>query len=350
MKKILFTLAMCATLLSCGTTKVDPVAENAQFVKDMQVGWNLGNTLDARGEDETAWNNPYTSQEIIDMVSDKGFKTLRVPTTWQDHMDGNYTIETEWLDRLEEIVGYGLKNNMYVIVNIHHDEEVISPVYDRLEESIKATETIWSQISERFKDYDNRVIFETLNEMRVKGTPEEWKGGTEENRDCLNQLHAAAIDVIRTSGGNNATRKVMVSTYAASAAKIAMEGLKLPEGDDNLLVSIHSYFPHPFCQTVMENATWGSDEDKAEMEEMFTQIKESFIDKGYSVVMGEWGSRTNDNDAERAKHAAYYAAKALEYGIAPVVWDDGGKFQLLDRHNLAWKREGIADAIVGVVK
>ncbi len=350
MKKLLLTLAFGAALLGCTVPASTPFEQNLAFVKEMGAGWNLGNTLDAMGPDETVWNNPYTTQEIIDMVSEKGFKTLRVPTTWKFHIDENNIIETAWLDRVEEIVGYGLKNDMYVIVNIHHDEEIIAPSYARLEESTEVIEAIWQQVAERFKDYDNRLIFETLNEMRIKGSDEEWKGGTEEGRDCINKLHAAALDVIRTSGGNNASRKVMLSTYAASAAEVAMQGLVLPEGDDNLLVSIHSYYPHPFSQSKTATPEWGTDEDKADMEELFISIKECFMDKGHAVVMGEWGSVNKDNDEARAIHAGYYAAKAIEYGIAPVVWDDGGKFQLLDRHNLSWKREGIADAIVGATK
>ncbi len=346
MKKLFTVLALAAALLSCAPKAETKAEDNAQFVKEMGVGWNLGNTLDAQGKDETAWNNPRTTQEIIDMVADKGFKTLRVPITWQNHLDENFNIEKAWLDRVEEVVNYGLNRDMYVIINIHHDEEIISPTYERVEVSKEVVETIWRQVSERFKGYDNRVIFETLNEMRVKGSPEEWKGGTEETRDCLNQLHAAALGVIRSSGENNAERKVMISTYAASAAEVAMQGLALPEGDENLLVSIHSYFPHIFCQTRKANLCWGTAKDKAELDEMFDQIQESFIDKGYSVVMGEWGSVNNDNDAQRAIHAAYYTYKALSHGICPVVWDDGGKFRLLDRHNLRWERENIADAII----
>ena len=332
--------------MSCAPKAEAPAESNAQFVKSMGIGWNLGNTLDAQGEDETAWHNPRTTQEIIDMVADKGFKTLRVPITWQNHLDENYNIEKEWLDRVEEVVNYGLKRDMYVIVNIHHDEEIISPSYERLEQSKEVVASIWRQVSERFKGYDNRLIFETLNEMRVKGTPQEWKGGTEENRDCINQLHVAALDAIRSSGENNTSRKVMISTYAASAQKLAMQGLVLPEGDDNLLISVHSYYPYSFCQSRKPNLCWGTAEDKAELDKMFNQIKESFIDRGYSVVLGEWGSLNNNNDAQRAIHAAYYTYKALSHGICPVVWDDGGQFRLLDRHNLRWERENIADAIV----
>ncbi len=350
MKRALLTLALALLCGSCSSISKDIRVDNAQFVKDMGVGWNLGNTLDTRSSDELAWGNPYTTRAMIDMVSEKGFKTLRILVTWHTHMDEEYNIEIAWLDHVEEIVGYGLANDMYVIVNIHHDEEIISPTYASEAESTRAIRSIWRQIAERFKEYDNRLIFETFNEMRVKGSEMEWRGGTEEERDCINRLHIAALDVIRSSGGDNATRKVMLSTYAASATEVAMQALTLPEGDDNLLVSIHSYFPFAFCHSLTED-NWGSDEDKAEMEELFSLIKSSLIDRGYAVVMGEWGSKSNNNNDDlRACHAQHYVSKALEYGIAPLVWDNGSTYELLDRRNLSWKREGIADAIVGATK
>ncbi len=350
MKRALLTLALGILLSSCSLSPTLNTIDNAQFVKDMGVGWNLGNTLDTRHTDERAWSNPYTTRAMIDMVSEKGFKTLRVPVTWHKHMDSEYNIEPAWLDRVEQIVNYGLSNDMYVIVNIHHDEEIISPTYATEAESTRAIEAIWRQVAERFKEYDSHLIFETLNEMRVKGSEMEWRGGTEEEHDCINRLHIAALDVIRSSGGDNATRKVMLSTYAASATEVAMQALTLPEGDENLLVSIHSYYPFAFCHSLTED-NWGSDDDKAQIDKLFSLIKRCLIDRGYTVVMGEWGSKNNNNnDEQRAIHAAYYASKALEFGIAPLVWDNGSTFELLDRHNLCWKRESIADAIVGAVK
>ncbi len=318
-----------------------------EFVEAMGVGWNLGNTLDTKNADETMWGNPYTTKEMIDLVAAKGFKTMRVPVTWQYHLGDSpdYIIEEAWLDRVEQIVNYGLDNDMYVIINLHHDEEIIEPSYDKLDESKKALVAIWKQVSNRFIDYNSKLIFETLNEMRVVDSDEEWSGGTEEGRDCINQFHAAAVAVIRATGGNNETRKIMISPYAASATDVAMQALEIPAGDDNIIVAVHSYSPYAFCQGLTKD-TWGTDAEMAELDSLFERIKSTFIDEGYPVVMGEWGSKKNDNDEQRAIHAAYYAKAALNVGICPVVWDDGGNFELLDRDNLYWVREGIANAIV----
>ncbi len=319
-----------------------------EFVVDMGVGWNLGNTLDAH-DSETSWGNPYTTQDMIDIVAAKGFKTMRVPVTWQFHLgDGpDYFIESAWLDRVEQIVNYGLKNDMYVIINLHHDEEIIEPSYEKEAESTKILVAIWKQVANRFIDYGNKLIFETLNEMRVEGSSTEWSGGDTEGRTCINNFHAAAVAAIRATGGNNETRKIMLSTYAASTNQAAMDALEIPEGDDNIIVAVHSYTPYAFCLKEEDpTTTWGTDSDKSEVDALFKNIKTTFIDKGYPVVMGEWGSMNNDNDDQRTIHAAYYTAAALNVGVCPVVWDDGGWFELLDRDNLCWKRESIANAIV----
>ncbi len=325
----------------------DVALAGMEFVADMGVGWNLGNTLDAH-DSETSWGNPYTTKEMIDIVAAKGFKTMRVPVTWQFNLgDGpDYLIKASWLDRVEQIVNYGLKNNMYVIINLHHDEEIIEPSYAKEAESTKILVAIWKQVSERFIDYGNKLIFETLNEMRVKGSAEEWQGGSVEGRNCINNFHEAAVAAIRATGGNNETRKIMLSTYAASTTDAAMNALELPD-DDNIIVAVHSYTPYAFCLKQDDpTTTWGTDSDKAEVDALFSRTKSTFIDKGHPVVMGEWGSMNHDNDAHRAIHAAYYAKAALNVGVCPVVWDDGGWFELLDRDNLCWKRESIANAIV----
>ena len=124
-----------------------------EFVANMGVGWNLGNTLDSKGNDETAWGNPKATQELINAISEKGFKTLRVPVTWQYHMGAapHYTIKKEWFDRVEEVVNYGLNKDMYVIVNIHHDEEWIIPTYAELGKSKDQLSKVWTQIAKRFK-------------------------------------------------------------------------------------------------------------------------------------------------------------------------------------------------------
>jgi len=324
---------------------------SSQIVYDMGVGWNLGNTLDCSCDGlsaETCWGNPVTTQAMIDEIAKRGFKTMRLPVTWDGHMGGypNYTIDSDWLDRVEEIANYAFTNDMYVIINLHHEESWVIPSYDKKDEVIDRLTKVWTQIANRFQDYSDFLIFELLNEARLQGSANEWIGGTAEGRDCINQFHKAATDAIRATGGNNTTRKLMIAPYAASSTAIAINDLEIPNGDPNTMVSIHSYFPWLFC--LREQTDWGTNSDKEAMDAEFDKIYNAFIDKGYPVVMGEWGATNNDNLNDRLRHAAYYTQKCREKGICPVLWSNGkpNEFGIFDRNTLTWHFPAYADTIL----
>ncbi len=326
-----------------------------ETVAQMGVGWNLGNTLDTKSANKTHWGNPEACKELIDAVRAKGFKTLRVPVTWQYNLSiaNNYTIQSAYLDRVEEVVNYGLDNGMYVILNIHHDEEIIEPTAAKHTKSLLAVARIWEQVAKRFEDYDDKLIFEIVNEMRAKGTPEEWTGGTAQGRDFLNQYHKTALEVIRKSGEMNAKRQVMVATYAASTSPNAMNGLELPK-DNNLIISLHDYFPFNFTMNTGDGKTaaWGSAQDKQAMIDEFDRIHSKFVDNGTPVVIGEWASICRENTEVRAVHAKFFVEECVKRGFVPVWWDNGSfkvggdGFGLINRHNYEWVHNEIADAIV----
>ena len=327
-----------------------PANEDLDFVANMGVGWNLGNTLDTKSKDKTAWGNPEATKALIDAVKAKGFKTLRVPVTWQYNMGDapDFTIEADYLNRVEEVVNYGLDNDMFVIVNIHHDEEWLEPTYAHVDAAKDQLAKVWTQIANRFKSYENKLIFETLNETRLKGSAEEWTGGTAEGRDCINQFHQAAVDAIRATGENNAERYVMISPYAASSSQVAIDGLELPISS-KLIVSVHNYFPYRFALAEDNYVTeWGTDAEKQAMDAELDRVVNKFIDMGIPVVMGEWGSLHHDNLSERVEHAEYFAKACIERGICPVWWDNGAAshFGIIDRNSYEWVYPEIADVIV----
>ena len=186
-----------------------------EITEAMQIGWNLGNTLDSypsKGgeplescglEAETCWGNPYTTKEMIEAVKAAGFDTIRIPITWAQHLDENYVIDKEWLARVKQIVDWVLECEMYAIINIHHDDTFWLITDKAHEENATAVITaIWSQVSEYFKDYDERLIFETMNEPRVVGCDTEWSG-IPEHYEVVNNLNFAALKAIRESGGKN---------------------------------------------------------------------------------------------------------------------------------------------------
>ncbi|MEQ9266387.1 MAG: glycoside hydrolase family 5 protein, partial [Balneolaceae bacterium] len=330
--KVLFSLVLCLFIfVSCSkdspTSSGDGTIRDItsfELVSEMGSGWNLGNSFDAIGEDETVWGNPHTTRAMIDEISARGFKTIRIPITWGSHLGAapDYIIEPDWLSRIEQVVNYALDNDMYVIINIHHDESWVIPTFDKASEVSDQLEKVWTQVANRFIDYDEHLIFETLNEPRHKNTPEEWTGGTSEGRTVLNQYHKASLDAIRATGENNALRHIMISTYAASSIPIAMNELVIPNDDERVIISIHSYFPYPF--TLGESdPTWGTEADKLGLDAELDRMKAKFIDNGRPIVMGEWGSINQDNYQDRLTHARYYAEAAAERGIVPIWWDNG---------------------------
>ena len=195
-----------------------PDDERLKFTEKLKCGWNLGNTFDATDDSgnadpaglESAWVGIKTSEDMIKAVHKAGFETLRLPVSWHNHVSGDdYTIDKAWLDRVQEVVDYAINDGMYVILNIHHDEQEFFPSSDRMDSSRKYVSSIWSQIAERFKSYNEHLIFETLNEPRLVGSPNEWNlnMGAKECLDsvrCINELNQLAVDTIRKTGNNNA--------------------------------------------------------------------------------------------------------------------------------------------------
>ncbi len=328
--------------------------DSAEIVNDIKVGWNLGNTLESfnvKGKTglatETAWGNPKASEELILKVKEAGFNAIRVPVTWGEHMDGD-TIQAEWLDRVQEVVNYAYNNDMYVILNLHHDDAIwFNPSEDEYEQDSAKLKKIWAQISERFKEYGDRLIFEGINEERTIGSENEWMGGTADERTVVNKYLQDFVDTVRESGGNNSERTLIVTSYAASAENVAMNNLKVPN-DRHIIVSLHYYAPWKFSEG---QTTEFGDAEKSELDSKFSDMKEKFIDKGIPLIIDEFGCVAVADDATRAEYYRYYIETAKSYGIKCFVWDNGlakgdDAFGLINRRSLEWNEtilNGIMD-------
>lgn len=341
-----------SSLFAAGTMRD---ISSMKVVEEMKIGWNLGNTLDATGgsglNTETSWGNPKTTKAMMDELKNKGFKTIRIPVTWEKHFGSapDYAIDRAWLDRVQEVVDYVIDNGMYAILNTHHDEWVVLKSGSQNEVTDKITK-IWKQIAERFKDYSDYLIFETLNEPRLYGEQTEWTGGTHEARLILNSYNIAIVKTIRETGGNNALRHIMIPTHAATAMEAAQDDLQLPEGDNRIIISQHTYWPYPFTMEEPGVNTWGSQKDKDECDDELDRIYEKFCSKGIPVVVGEWGAIQKNNTAARTVHAEYYAGAVRKRGMCPVWWDNGwegdGGFALLNRDRGGWYFPEIVDGLI----
>ena len=319
------------------TSAVDLVAQ-------MTNGWNLGNTMDASGnglDAETAWlpNKVQTNQYMMDRLVEAGFNVLRVPVSWDGHITGDdYQIDPAWIDRVQEIVNYGIDDGMFVILNTHH-EEWYMPKPSEKEQDIEELKAVWSQIADRFKGYDEHLIFEGLNEPRLRGEGAEWTG-TSEARDIVNEYEKAFVETVRASGGNNADRCLMITGYAASSAYNNLSAIELPEESDKLIISVHAYLPYSFALDT--KGTDKYDANDTAIPDLFENLNELFISKGVPVIVGEFGSVNKDNLDQRVACLDDYLAAAAKYDIPCVWWDNyarignGENFGLLNRADLDW--------------
>ncbi len=348
-----------------------------RVVNDMGAGINLGNTFDAVDDNavpgdanmylESAWvQDVKTTKEMIDTIKASGFKTIRIPVSWNDHVDADFNINSEWLNRVQEVVDYAIDDDMYVIINIHHDNEYdyMFPKYEYLDNSKKYVNAIWSQVAEKFSDYDEHLVFETLNEPRVKGSNYEWwytssSDECREAQDCINQYNQTAVDAIRKAGGKNDRRYIMVPAYCAKSQSAITNDFKLPKDTvkNRLILSVHEYIPYNFAMSgpddngsVTNFAAEG--DDGAEISNLMDTLYVCFIQKGVPVIIGEFGARNkNENTEDRENYASYYYDAARARGITCCWWDNytfdtyaGEAFGLLDRSENTMKYEGIAEA------
>lgn len=336
---------------------IDTEMTPLEFTAGIKVGWNLGNTLDATGtglDSEMSWGNPKTTEDMILKLKAAGFNAVRIPTTWEKHMDESYTIDAAWMARVQEIVDYAYDNDMYAILNMHH-EEWHYPDNANKDAASARLEACWTQIAEHFRDYDERLIFEGMNEPRWKNTSFEWNGGNDEGRAVVNHLNNVFVDAVRATGGNNEHRFLMVCPYAANCGESALAALELPD-DDRLIVSVHAYIPYGFALAENGTTKWVADRGNCttEIDQLAEVLDRLFISKGTAVIIGETGAQNRENEEFRCNWAEYYFGKFAEMGIPCFWWDNGAffsgeKFGLLDRRLLQFKYPLLTESIMKAV-
>ena len=328
----------------------------SDLVAEIKLGWNLGNTLDAN-PDETSWGNPLTKRSNIDAIKTAGFNAVRIPVSWSHHVDKDYNINSNFMKRVKEIVGYAIDNDMYILLNTHHDEGIFKFQNKDIARSKAIFKKIWWQIAENFKDENEKLIFEGLNEPRTVGSQAEWQGGTAEERDNLNAMEQIFVDAVRSRGSNNEKRVLLISTYAASAASAAVYGVEIPKDEFNsknkIIVSIHAYTPYNFALNKGSGKvnTWSISNpgDTGDIRNAIDPAYNKFVSNGIPVIMGEFGAlnRNNEaNNAARAEWAEYYVKYAKSKNIPCFWWDDGGNFKLLNRGNNTFYFPAIKDALI----
>lgn len=356
-----------------------PQNDGLKMVKNMKIGWNLGNTFDAVDCDEfiadkldyeSVWSGVKTTSEMIKMVKDAGFNTIRIPVSWHNHVNEDYKIDKAWLKRVNEVVDYCISSGLYVIINIHHDidKNYIYPSTQYKESSLKYIEVIWEQLSEKFKKYDEKLIFEAINEPRLVNTNFEWWLDVN-NQDCIdavemiNLYNQRFVDVVRKSGRNNTKRYLMVPSYAASPEYALNDLFKLPndisKNNNKIILSVHAYTPYNFAlQSHKEggsvsNFSIDNAQSTKDIDDFLDRLYQKFILNGVPIIIGEFGARDKMfNLKDRVDYSSYYVSSAMARGITCCWWDNnaffgnGENFGLLDRKTLEWKYPDIVVALM----
>lgn len=355
LKGLLFGLALAAS--TAGLAQL-PSAQDV--AKNMYPGWNLGNTMEAHNSGtnfsnniglagETSWQSSKTTQEIIDFVKTQGFKSVRIPCNWVcGHISdaSTNTIDAIWIARVKEIVDYCIKDGLYVVLNDHYDggwvESSFTDVSDAtVEKNCAIMKQIWTQIANYFKDYDEHLLFAGLNEPACDN---------QAKTDALVKYEQAFIDAVRATGGNNATRTLIVQGPSTDIDNTNKFYTTLPtdQATGRLMVEVHYYSPAQFCGVWESpnayyfwgsanhvtsgsfktyNATWGEEDY---VQSQFDKMKTQFVDKGIPVIIGEYGANWRElgNNSAQNKHNAsiklYHKTvcqEAISRGMVPFVWD-----------------------------
>lgn len=356
----IFAISM---LIGCGTRIENPeetggnptgsTTENAgyitssELVKELKIGYNLGNTFDAP-YGETTWGNPFTTKEMIEEIKELGFGTIRIPVSWGKHTSGapDYTIDEKWMERVQTVVDYALDCGLYVIINSHHDNVIYRPTEENRDNAKNYIGAIWKQIAEKFNYADYHLIFQTMNEPRVEGTSYEWQID-EKNPDSMksveiiNELNQEALDAIRSTGGNNSDRFVLVSSYAANPNSVLTDKFCLPEDsiEDRLLISVHSYTPYNLCLNVNSSDTKFDFWTQMEIENFLKGVYQKYSKNGIPVIIDEMGIIHKNNPEDRYAWAKYFVSTAKKYNMVCCWWDNGSidngeKFGLFNRREL----------------
>ena len=355
--KHLKAIILLLAIISIQSRAMEHDVDAQTWCKNVVMGWNLGNSLEAEGT-ETSWGNPATTADMIKAIKGEGFNAVRIPVRWGQHCDmSTMTIDEKWLSRVKEIVDWCLAEDMYVIINTHHDLWLEHyPTNAKKTELNEKLGKLWTNIATAFADYDGRLAFAGLNEVNAEG---DWGlTPTQENYDVTNSFNQTFVDAVRATGGNNAQRNLVVQSYRCNPT-MGLTNLVVPTDPtpNRLSVEFHYYDPYSYCSGAAGSYNyWGiafsdkgtvtPDGNEKSLANFFLTIREKWWEQGLGVVIGEYGCSCHYTTADKATQEAnmqYYmkclVSEARKNGFAAFVWDNNAygngseKFGIFDRKN-----------------
>ena len=385
MKRLLVALSLIISNLSFNTTGAQTAMDIAA---DMVPGWNLGNTLEPGPcnwlsnelDYETAWQGSKTTQQIIDFVKAQGFRSIRIPCSWYVHMDQNYNISPAWMNRVQEVVDYCIKDGLYVILNDHYDNGWIEKSFAgqtaaSVSKNCFILGMMWKQIATRFRDYDHHLLFAGMNEPDAAGDQSKDKAA---DIATLIKYEQAFVNAVRQTGGNNTTRVLVVQSPSTSIDLAYQYDVMPTDPTPNaMMLEVHFYAPYNFTMMTKDeswgyqayywgsgnhvtgskhNVTWG---EESYVQTQMRQMKTKYTSKGIPVMMGEFGTlwRTMPQGESQEKHDAsvytWYKTVcryAVHNGVVPFVWDTNAcqkpSMDIINRKTLTVFNQKALDGII----
>ncbi len=359
--------------------------DSVQFSQNLMPGWNLGNQLESNSDgtpSETTWGNPVITEKLIKQVKAQGFKSIRIPVSYLSKIGAgpNYTIDSKWLDRVQEVVDMCINNGLYAIINVHGDGYysikggwLLCGESASEQKTIKAKyEKVWEQIAKRFKNYDDHLVFESMNE-EYDGT---YNNPNPEYYNNINAYNQIFVDTVRKAGGKNNNRYLLIPGWntdinftTGDCDTYTMEAKFVIPNDSRIMISVHYYTPWEFCGEEGYDTfyKWGDSvkkfvkrrQSETLVNRQFDKLYNAFIKNGYGVVIGEYGSidrthKDKSNTTYRAYFAEYVNYAAHQRNIVTVYWDNGynGKhgFGLFDRTKCTVTQPEIIKGIINGAK
>ncbi len=316
-----------------------------ELVRDMGIGINLGNTYEACGDwiaqwgdgtpesYETAWGSPVITEDMIRGYAEAGFGVLRVPVAWSNMIGENYTISSQYLEAVREVVDWAIDCDLYVILNIHYDNGWFNNFPTDKENCMYKYTRIWTQLCDAFENYSDYLMFESLNEEGCWDSVWNQYGGAYSEKvvafNLLNEINQKFLDIVRSSGGNNPKRHLLIAGYATNIGHTCDELFKMPIDPENrCAVSVHYYTPASFAileedaSWAKARSTWGTEADFVELNSEMNKMKEHFVDKGIPVIVGEYGCPKKNKDSDSVKLFLKSVCEvAYNCQLCPVLWD-----------------------------
>lgn len=329
------TLALLMSMFSF-TTSASAATPMQTYVDAMQPGWNLGNSLDATG-DETSWGNPAITQALIQQIAAQGYKSIRIPITWNHRMGAapDYTIDPVFMARVQQVVDWSLDAGLYVMINLHHDSWLwLNTMGTNHDEMLAKYNAAWTQIANHFKNHSNKLMFESINEPT-------FNVDTATQLTLLNEINTSFFNIVRSSGGGNAVRPLVLPTIWTNSSQEYLDSLNSTMAslnDTNLIATVHYYGYWPFSVNIAGETKF-DDTSITDITSSFDRLYNTFVANGIPVVIGEYGLLGFDNGVggiehgEMLKYFEYFTQYAKSKSITHMLWDNGQHF---NRSTFQW--------------